>query len=670
VRLLGTEFADSRIVQKILVTVPEKYEATLTTLENTKDLSNITLAEVLHALKAQEQRRLMRQEGSMEGAFQAKLQINNKGKSPSNKPDVFTHNKNNNQNSNIYPPCPHCKKTNHLQKKCWWRPDARCHRCGQLGHMERVCKSQQQQEEVKVAEDLSQEEQLFAVTCYAAHSSAESWLIDSGCTNHMTYDRELFRELDETIFSKVKIGNGAYIEVKGRGTVAIEGHTGLKLIHDVLYVPEINQNLLSVPQLLEKGYKVLFEDKNCMIKDSEGREVFNVQMKGKSFALDFMNKQQAAVHKEVNSTTLWHKRLGHFHHNALMYLKKNNLAKNSLELEEELPACDVCQYGKQTRLPFPRKSAWRATERLQLIHTDVGGPMRTPSLNGSKYYIVFIDDYTRMCWIYFMKFKSEVAHIFWKFKAWIETQSKCKLQVIRSDNGTEYTCEQFNKFCEDAGIEHQLTAPYSPQQDGTAERKNRTIMEMARCLLHEKELPKKFWAEAANTAVFLLNRLPTKALQKKTPFEAWYGYKPELLNLKIFGCLCFSYIPKVKRDKLDKKAEPGIFVGYSLISKAYRIYLPHNGKVIVSRDVKFLELDSWNWEDNKNIEFQEENEDIDDEPIRGTRSLSDIYQRCNVAIMEPAGYAEAANDKKWINAMEEELKMIEKKPDMEIGGQT
>jgi hypothetical protein len=101
---------------------------------------------------------------------------------------------------------------------------------------------------------------LFAVTCYAAHSSAESWLIDSGCTNHMTYDRELFRELDE-----------AYIEVKGRGTVAIEGHTGLKLIHDVLYVPEINQNLLSVPQLLEKGYKVLFEDKNCMIKDSEGR---------------------------------------------------------------------------------------------------------------------------------------------------------------------------------------------------------------------------------------------------------------------------------------------------------------------------------------------------------------------------------------------------------------
>ena len=144
----------------------------------------------------------------------------------------------------------------------------------------------------------------------------------------------------------------------------------------------------------------------------------------------------------------------------------------------------------------------------------------------------------RMCWIYFMKLKYEVADIFVKFKAWVETQSRCKMQVIRSDNGTKDTFEKFNKFCEDAGIEHQLTAPYTPQQNGVVERKNRTLMEMARSLLCDKGLPKKFWAEAVNTVVFLLNRLPTKALQKKTPFEAWYGYKPKLLNLKIFGCLC------------------------------------------------------------------------------------------------------------------------------------
>ena len=430
-------------------------------------------------------------------------------------------------------------------------------------------------------------------SCFATSSSTKSWLIDSGCTNHMTYDQELFKELDKTAISKVRIGNGAYLEVKGKGTVAIKGHTDLKLISNVLYVPEINQNLLSVGQLMEKGYKVLFEDSRCLITDTQGREVFKVQMEGKSFVLNLMEQEQAAVHKEDNNTMLWHRRLGHFHHTALLFMKKNNLGEGLPELEEELPTCAAFQYGKQTRLPFPKNKAWRATQKLQLVHTDVGGPQKTPSLNDSKFYIAFIDDHTRMCWIYFMKFKSEVANIFWKFKAWVENQSKCKMQVIRSDNGTEYTSEKFNKFCENEGIEHQLTAPYTPQQNGVVERKNRTVMEMTRCLLHDKGLPKKLWAEAANTTIFLLNRLPTKALQQRTPFEAWYGYKPRLQNLKTFGCLCFSYIPQVKRDKLDKKAEPGIFVGYSSVSKAYRIYLPQNNKVIVSRDVQFLELDSW-----------------------------------------------------------------------------
>ena len=169
---------------------------------------------------------------------------------------------------------------------------------------------------------------------------------------------------------------------------------------------------------------MLFEEKNCMIKDSEGREVFNVQMKGNFFSLDFMNKEQAAMHKEVSSTILWHKRLGHFHHGALMFMKKNNLAKNLLELEEELPTCAICQYGKQTILHFPQTMTWRATERLQLIHTDVEGPMRTPSLNGSKYYVVFIDDNTRVCWIYFMKLLTSFGSL----------KLGWKLQVIRYDN--------------------------------------------------------------------------------------------------------------------------------------------------------------------------------------------------------------------------------------------
>ena len=209
--------------------------------------------------------------------------------------------------------------------------------------MERICKSQQQQGEVKAVVEELQDEQLFVVSCFATSSSLETWLINSGCTNHMTYDQGLFKELDKTITSKVRIGNGAYIAVKGKVIVAIEGHTSLKLISNVLYVPEINQNLLSVGQ----------PDNHCMIADAQGREVFIVQMKGKSFALDLMQKEQVAIHKEESNTMLWHRRLRQFHHIAFLFMKKNDLGEGLPELEVKPPTCIACQYGKQTKLPFP-----------------------------------------------------------------------------------------------------------------------------------------------------------------------------------------------------------------------------------------------------------------------------------------------------------------------------
>ncbi|KAA0059661.1 Retrovirus-related Pol polyprotein from transposon TNT 1-94 [Cucumis melo var. makuwa] len=226
------------------------------------------------------------------------------------------------------------------------------------------------------------------------------------------------------------------------------------------------------------------------------------------------------------------------------------------------------------------------------------------------------------------------------------------------------SCTEFDKFCEDSGIKHQLTAPYIPQQNGVSERRNRYIMEMTRCMLHEKSLPKKFWAEAANTTVFLQNRLPTKAVKEKTPFETWYGYKPSLKFLKIFGCLCFTHVPQSKRDKLDKRVSSGVFIGYSSISKTYKKFQPKIGKIVVSRDIHFVEDEEWNFDDAEkkgqtlekmkfkffysSIEEEDDrqNEIVDDASVRGTRLLSDIYERCNVAVCEPANYAEAKKDQR------------------------
>jgi transposase InsO family protein len=188
----------------------------------------------------------------------------------------------------------------------------------------------------------------------------------------------------------------------------------------------------------------------------------------------------------------------------------------------------------------------------------------------------------------------------------MENQSSSRIQAIRSNNGKEYTSSEFNIYCEDAGIEHQLTTSYTPEQNGVSERRNQCIIEMVRCMLHEKNLPKMFWAEAANTTVFLQNRLPTKLLEEKTPFEVLYNYKPLLSFLKIFGSICFVHVPQIKTDKLDKKAMPGIFGGYSIVSKAYKVYHPQTQKKAITRDVHFHEEEQWDWGDSQRNELLED----------------------------------------------------------------
>ncbi|KAK8302351.1 hypothetical protein V6Z12_D04G081400 [Gossypium hirsutum] len=222
----------------------------------------------------------MIQETLVEGAFQAKFE-NLGGKNKK-----IEDNTSNNNNNETYHPCLHYKKTNHLPKKCWWRPDIKCRKCCIFGHIEWVCKSQQH-EEVKSSIGKQKDEFLFTVTCF----SSDSWLIDSDCTNHMTNDTRIFKELDKTTISEIKVGNGEFIPVKGKGTMAIKSLTGLKQIIDVLYLPNIDQNLFSVGKLIKKGFKVIFEDKWCLIEDSKSRDVFKAKMKAKRFALNRMEEK-------------------------------------------------------------------------------------------------------------------------------------------------------------------------------------------------------------------------------------------------------------------------------------------------------------------------------------------------------------------------------------------
>ncbi|KAL0392755.1 UNVERIFIED_CONTAM: Retrovirus-related Pol polyprotein from transposon TNT 1-94, partial [Sesamum radiatum] len=602
-------------------------------------------------------------------------------------------------------PCRICKRTNHLEKDCYFRGKPQCRNCKRFGHVEKDCRLKGNHQ-ANCIEENNSSDQLFYTCNSVAETGEATWYIDSAASNHMTYNKGAFQTLDESFKTNVKLGDNHIVKVEGKGSVAINTKKGTRIINDVMYIPNLRTNLFSVGQMMEKGYTLHFGGDSCTIYDNKDKtlKIAEVRMKEhRCFPIHLQYMGRTAMKAQEDQSWLWHRRLGHFNFQGLKILHQKKMMTDLPQIQAIEGACEACLQGKQHKKPFPSGTSWRAKAVLELIHTDVCGPMRTPSHEQNRYFILFIDDYSRMTWVYFMREKSEVFKVFKKFKNLVEKQSGRSIKVLRSDRGKEYNNSEFDKFCEEEGIEHQTTVSYNPQQNGVSERKNRTVMEMARSMLQEKHLPKAFWAEAVYTAVYLLNRCPTKAVQNMTPIEAWSGKKPSAKHLRVFGSICYVHIPTEKRHKLEEKTEKGIFLGYSTQSKGYRIYNLKTKKLIISRDVEFDEDAMWNWDEEKverqsvmipketpPQQQQEEgtdqaemerrsqqapgsprrpppSEEIEEEtPPRRTKLLSDIYETCNFIMLEPENFETAVKHKVWVQAMEEEIKMIEKNNTWEL----
>nr|XP_034893821.1 uncharacterized protein LOC118033088 [Populus alba] len=215
-----------------------------------------------------------------------------------------------------------------------------------------------------------------------------------------------------------------------------------------------------------------------------------------------------------------------------------------------------------------------------------------------RYLITFIDDYSRKTWVFFLMAKSEAYSTFKSFKARVEKETGSYIRSLRTDRGGEFTSQDFTDFCNEHGIQRQLTTAYSPQQNGVAERKNRTIMNIVRSILTAKQIPKTFWPEAVNWTVHILNRCPTLAVKNKTPAEMWNGHKPSVDYFRVFGCISHVHVPDSKRIKLDARSVKCILLGVSDESKAYKLFDPISNKIIISRDVVFEEDKQWTWDDD------------------------------------------------------------------------
>jgi len=265
-------------------------------------------------------------------------------------------------------------------------------------------------------------------------------------------------------------------------------------------------------------------------------------------------------------------------------LSKRGLLGNKVG---KLDFCEHCVYGKQTRVKF--SAAIHKTKGIvDYIHSDLWGPVPVPSKGGARYLFTFIDDFSRKVWVYFLKNKNDVFSNFKKWNALIENQTNKKIKRLRTDNGLEFFEGQFNEFCKNEGIVRHRTMRKTPQQNGVAERMNRTLLKTARCMLSTANLSKDFWTKAINMTCYLVNRSPSTAIECKMPVEVWSGTPADYSDLRILGCPTYAH---TSDGKLEQKAQKCIFLGYASGVKGYRLWCTdlHPPRFIISRDVKFNE---------------------------------------------------------------------------------
>lgn len=258
--------------------------------------------------------------------------------------------------------------------------------------------------------------------------------------------------------------------------------------------------------------------------------------------------------------------------------------------------CDGCTLGKQHRTPFPQSSNFRATAGLELVHADLCGQISPMTPGGCSYFLLVVDDCSRYMWVEFLKTKDQALSYFKKIKMRAEVDHGKTMKALRTDRGGEFMSNLFSVFCTESGIKHYTTTPYTPKQNGVVERRNQTVVEMARCLLKSMSVPAKFWGEAVATAVYILNRSPTKSLRNKTPFEAWHGGKPDVSHFKTFGCTAHVKIAGPGLTKLADRSKKMVLLGYETGTTGYRLFDPVTERLCISRDVLFEENRPWEWD--------------------------------------------------------------------------
>ncbi|KAG8483097.1 hypothetical protein CXB51_022015 [Gossypium anomalum] len=388
------------------------------------------------------------------------------------------------KSSNRGKTCKFCKKKGHIKSECYkLQNKIKREAANQKG------KQPKNFGKADVVEDYSDGELL--VSSVNDSKVSEEWILDSSCTFYMSPNRDWFTTYETVSEGVVLIGNNASCKIAGVGTIKVKMFDGVvRTLSDVRHVPKLKRNLISLSTLNSKGYRY--------------------KLKGSTVTGDAAIASSSLLDDDI--TKLWHMRLGHMSENGMVELSKKGLLDGQGICK--LNFCERCVFGKQKRVRFTT-GIHNTKGTLEYIHSNLWGLSKVPSRGGANYMLTFIDDFSRKVWAFLLKQKN---------------------------NGLEFCSDEFNRLCKSEGIGRHLIVRDTPQQNDIAEQVNRMIMEKVQCMLSNANLPKSFWAEAASTACFLINRSPSVAIEKKTPQDVWSGNPANYSDLKIIGCPVYAHV--------------------------------------------------------------------------------------------------------------------------------
>lgn len=465
------------------------------------------------------------------------------------------------------------------------KPDRKCYHCGKTGHLVKQCYQKKSENKNQTR---SNQKESFILSINVNHTELnDTWLLDSATTHHVCKSEQLFKNL-----RKIKpepVGMAETMVGQGQVSLMAEGIGDITLstkedntIYDitpkyVYYVPKCKRNLLSVAQIEKKGKTVVMQHGVGKIMSTAIKKVVATAHRSDNLYL-LQAKIVKSVQEEkelhpavINERGIWHHRFCHTNNRSISDLTKKGYVRGLTDKMTDADQCYGCCMSKSTKMSCKKLDGKSSRTVLELLHSDVCGPMPVASEGGSRYFMTIIDDYSRHISVLFLKSKDEAANKIKEYIIGLERRREEKVKGFRSDNGLEYCNRTLQNFFLERGIKHERTYVETPQMNGVAVRANRTLLDMVRSMLTSAKLLQTFWAEAVAATAYVRNRMTHSNVNDGVPEGIWIGRQPSVRHLKVFGCLAYAHLLAQGKKKLDPRGRTCVFVGYSNRTKGYRL---------------------------------------------------------------------------------------------------